>query len=165
MPTYRMYLDVGATQWIDFVTAVDASESPAIELGGATMFNNGTYSDADLKALQMYQKIAALPGGVRPLITDYGQWSMLELPWSPTISYSVAVVGGGSAVGAYTCQRGQDAISTMAGTLDMLGVANSISTNGQAIYFRGSSPTVSIVDAQATVTSKPAAWSHPALFP
>lgn len=165
MPTYRMYLDVGLTQWIDFNTAVDASEVPTIDLSGATMFLNGTYSDEEWKALQMFQKIAALPGGTRPLITDYGYWSMVELPWSPSISYTVAVVGGGSAAGVYLCQYSPTAIASLATSLDMLGVTNAIGQNGRVIYYRSANPTVTITDAQATVTSKPAGWSNPALFP
>ena len=165
MPTYRMYLDVGLKQWIDFITAVDASESPTIDLSGATMFQDGTYTDADLKALKMCQSIAVLPLGSRPLVTDYGLWSMAELPWSPYIAYTIAVAGGGSTVGSYTCQRSSTSTTNLGTSLDLLGVMNGIDPNGQAVYYRSSTPAVTISDAQATVTSIPAGWSGPVLIP
>lgn len=165
MPTYRMYIDAGLKQWIDFITAVDASEIPTVDLSGATMFQDGTYTDADLKALQMYQKIAVLPLGSRPLVTDYGLWSMIELPWAPTVDYSIAVAGGGTAVGSYTCQRTTTSLTNIATSLDLLGVMNGIDPNGQAVYYRSSTPAVTVADSQGTVTSKPAAWSGPSLFP
>lgn len=165
MPTYRMYIDAGLTQWIDFITLVDASEVPTIDLSGATMFQDGTYTDADLKALQMYQSIAVLPLGSRPLVTDYGLWSMLEIPWNPTVNYSIAVAGGGTTVGSYTCQRTSTTLQNFVTSLDLLGVMNGISQNGQAVFYRSSTPAVTIADSQGTVTSKPAVWSGPSLFP
>lgn len=160
-----MYIDVGLTQWIDFVTAVDASESPTLDLSGATMFQDGSYSAADFKALQMYQRIAVLPLGSRPLVTDYGLWSMAEVSWSISATYTIAVAGGGSTVGLFPCTRSTTALTNLRDSFDLLGVMNGLDPNGQALYYRSTTPNITITSSDITVTNKPDAWTGPALFP
>lgn len=164
MPTYRMYLDAGLTEWIEFTTPTNAAEVPEINLDSATRFTSGTYTDDELNALQMYQAIAVLPDGIRPLVTDYGKWVRTMIRWDPSIDYSIAVTGGGTALGSYTCMRPRNVATTIAATLGVLGVPNAVSADGQCVYYRNDPATV-WTSAQEITCTMPAGWSGPVLFP
>jgi hypothetical protein len=165
VPTYRLYLNGVQTQWIDFTTAIDASEAPDIDSSNATMFQDGSFTTDDLTSYQMMQRLAVLPDITRPLVTDYGKWGIATISFTPTIDYTVSVSGGGSSAGTYTCTRPVSAIGNLVTSLNVLGIDNTLSTDGTSVLFKALDPDITITGGEMTVSTIPLAWSGPVLIP
>lgn len=163
MPDYRFYTNAGLTQYIVLTTATDATEVPTVDYDNYTDLQDGTLSDDDRTALRILLQTIALPDGTRPLVTDYADWGTIDVAFVSAIPFELSITGGSSSVGSYVANRIAGAVSTVQTVLGALGKVNTTLSGGQTIIADVAS--LNVITGDITITTYPADWSGPVLFP
>lgn len=159
VPTYRLLTNALGSQYIDLITATDATEVPTFDFDNYTDMQNGTTTDADKIGVRMLIAIAALPNATRPLVTDYLAWGMINVPYTSDAEY--VIDNGTSITDYYPTARTAEAIALIQANLLVLGLTNA--QNGPSEIL--SDVTSLTVGGTLTLTNFPGDWSGPTLIP
>ena len=164
MPAYRLYLNVGLTEWIDMSTPTDASDAPDEIVFADSPFNDGSQTEAEQAGLRLLLDLTALGNAERPLLTDYLKWGRVTIDLAPTIPLGVAVTGGGTGSGGYATSRSLTAMNQISSLLSGVSVPGAQVAGGQSVVFRRVDPAVTLTGEGVTVETFPVGWSGPDLL-